>query len=317
MRDLRIVLYGDDRRIGVIDDDNVVDAEAALAKFGGKFAHGIPRRLGGFIAEGEPLIAELRDAVAAAGSASRQPALGLKLVAPWPRRRIAAVGSNYAKHSLGMRAGRGETTTIEEIETAARAGGQWGFFKVAAEVLGPEDSIPYPSRTRYLDYEGELAVVIGKAGRNIPRERALEHIWGVTLFNDLSIRDDEMGARPMSYNLAKNFDGSAAMGPAILVGDLDPRNLPIETHVNGELRQSYGTAEMIFPFSEVIEYLSRDFTLVPGDVISGGTSAGTAQDSTRRDADGKVPTDRFLKPGDTVSVSSPRIGVLENRVVSA
>ena len=316
----RIVLFGPDRRIGVWENDEVIDAVLALEAHRGTRGTAPPSKLADFIAEGDPLLAELAIAreesrSAAAPSALRQPVSAVVLRAPWPKRRIAAVGSNYAKHSLGMRAGRpGAAPTVEEIEADARAAGQWGFFKVSHDVLGPDQAICYPSRTQCLDYEGELAVVIGRAGRNISRADALQHVWGVTLFNDVSIRDDDMGSRPMSYNFAKNFDGSAAIGPAIAVAPRDVHDLTIETRVNGELRQQYSTSEMIFPFDEVIEYLSRDFTLVPGDVISGGTSAGTAQDSSPRDQDGRRSPDRFLKPGDVVEISSSSIGTLRNTV---
>jgi 2-keto-4-pentenoate hydratase/2-oxohepta-3-ene-1,7-dioic acid hydratase in catechol pathway len=107
------------------------------------------------------------------------------------------------------------------------------------------------------------------------------------------------------------------MGPYIVVGDVDPQNLDAETRVNGVVRQSYNTREMIWPFGEVLEYLSRDFTFVPGDVIAGGTSAGTAADKSRRGPDGKRPLDLFLKIGDIVEVSSSKIGSLSNQIVAS
>ena len=138
----------------------------------------------------------------------------------------------------------------------------------------------------------------------------------MTLLHDWSIRDGMTpSTRPMSYNLAKNFDRSTSMGPCIVVGELDPRSVDVQLRVNGTLRQEYNTREMIFSFGEVLEYLSRDFTFVPGDVIAGGTSVGTAADQTKRAADGSRPKDLFLKVGDVVEVSSPGIGVLRNRIV--
>ena len=95
-----------------------------------------------------------------------------------------------------------------------------------------------------------------------------------------------------------------------------PENVPVETKLNGEVRQSYSTSEMIFTFPEILEFLSRDFTFLPGDVVSGGTGAGTAMDSSRRDAEGKIALERFVKPGDTLEVSSPGIGTLRNKVTA-
>ena len=119
----------------------------------------------------------------------------------------------------------------------------------------------------------------------------------------------------MSYNLAKNFDGSTSMGPCIVVGELHPQDVPVETRINAELRQRYNTSEMIWSFGEILELLSQDFTFVPGDVISGGTNAGTAADKSKKGPDGVKPLDLFLKPNDVVEVSSPPIGALRNRIV--
>jgi 2-keto-4-pentenoate hydratase/2-oxohepta-3-ene-1,7-dioic acid hydratase in catechol pathway len=105
------------------------------------------------------------------------------------------------------------------------------------------------------------------------------------------------------------------MGPCVVVGELDQQDIDAETRVNGVVRQSYNTSEMIWSFGEVLEYLSQDFTFVPGDVIAGGTSAGTAADKSRRGPDGKRPLDLFLKVGDTVEVSSSKIGTLGNKIV--
>ena len=167
-----------------------------------------------------------------------------------------------------------------------------------------------------LDYEGEVAIVLGGRGKDVPLDRAGELIWGYTLLNDLSARD-QPNPRPHSLTLGKNFDSSGSLGPCITVGEIaDPRAVTFETHVNGELRQSGTTREMIFSFEEFIEHLSRDITLHPGDMISGGTCAGTAMDGAELDAQGRPHTDRFLRPGDQVEVSSPMIGTLSNRVVA-
>ena len=243
----------------------------------------------------------------------------VKLHAPWPERRIACVGGNYAAHLLGMWANRlGKTDiTVDEVAREAKKAGQWGFWKVPAEVAGPDDTIPFPKRVTYFDYEGEIAIVVGKRGKNIPADKIRDYVWGVTLFHDWSIRDGGGTDRMVSYNLQKNFDGAVSMGPCIVAGELNHQDVDAETRVNGVVRQSYNTREMIWSFGEVLAYLSQDFTFVPGDVIAGGTSAGTAADKSRRGPDGKRPLDLFLKAGDVVEVSSSKIGRLSNKIVSS
>jgi 2-keto-4-pentenoate hydratase/2-oxohepta-3-ene-1,7-dioic acid hydratase in catechol pathway len=160
-----------------------------------------------------------------------------------------------------------------------------------------------------------VAIVIGKRGKNIPAEQLGDYVWGVTLANDWSNRDAGGPQRAMSFNLPKNFDFSLSLGPSIAIDGVDPQNVDVETRVNGALRQHYNSKDMVFSFAEYLAFLSIDFTFVPGDVILGGTGAGTAQDGTKLDANGVRPRDRFLKKGDTVAVSSPSIGILENQVV--
>ena len=109
--------------------------------------------------------------------------------------------------------------SIEQITEEAKKAGQWGFWKVPAEVAGPDDTIPFPKRVTYFDYEGEVAIVIGKRGKNISAAKISEYVWGVTLFHDWSIRDGGGADRAVSYNLQKNFDGAVSMGPCIVVGE--------------------------------------------------------------------------------------------------
>ena len=184
-------------------------------------------------------------------------------------------------------------------------------------VAGPDDEIPYPKRTRYLDYEGEAAIILGKAGKDIPANRIGEYVWGITLVNDWSLRDPTRVAKPLSYGQAKNFDRSTSMGPCIVVGELEPQDVDVETRVNDSVRQQYNTRDMIWSFGEILEMLSRDFTFVPGDVISGGTAAGTAADKTPPGPDGTKSQELFLKVGDVVTVASPKIGTLINRIVQS
>jgi len=335
---VKIVVFGPERRVGALVGERVIDLNHAMArhlqergeaKAEEQAAARLPARLLSFIERGT---AGLEDAQRMIEQFSKmQPhddrsdpkmthhASEVKLHAPWPERRIACVGGNYAAHLVGMWANRlGKTdVTIEQITAEARKGGQWGFWKVPADVAGPNDTIPFPKRVSYFDYEGEVAIILGKRGKNIPAENIGDYVWGVTLFHDWSIRDGGGTDRVVSYNLQKNFDGAASMGPCVVVGELDHQDVHAETRVNGVVRQSYNTREMIWSFGEVLEYLSQDFTFVPGDVIAGGTSAGTAADKSRRGPDGKRPLDLFLKIGDTVEVSSSTIGALSNKIVAS
>src|SRR5262245_23981826 len=314
---MKIVVFGTERRVGALVGDAVVDLNRASPQ--------LPARLLTFIEAGAPALEVAKRVIdqfghAAPGQDGVIQALGsVQLHAPWPERRIACVGGNYAQHLLGMWANRlGKTDiTVEEIAREAKKAGHWGFWKVPAEVAGPNDTIPFPKRVTYFDYEGEVSIIIGKRGKNIPAGKINEYVWGVTLFHDWSIRDGGGTDRMVSYNLQKNFDGAVSMGPCIVVGETHQQEIDVETRVNGVVRQSYSTKEMIWDFGEVLEYLSQDFTFVPGDVIAGGTSAGTAADKSRRGPDGKRPLDLFLKIGDTVEVSSPKIGVLANIIVAS
>ena len=313
---MKIVVFGPQRRVGALLDDRVNDLNRGSSQ--------VPARLFNFIEAGAPALAEAKRVVdqfshtAPSGDGVVQTLTAVQLHAPWPERRIACVGGNYAEHLRGMWANRlGKDITVEEVAVEAKKAGQWGFWKVAAEVAGPNGTIPFPKRVTYFDYEGEVAIVIGKRGKNIPASKINEYVWGVTLFHDWSIRDGGGTDRAVSYNLQKNFDGAASMGPCIVVGETDQQDVDVETRVNGVMRQSYSTKEMIWDFGEVLEYLSQDFTFVPGDVIAGGTSAGTAADKSRRGPDGKRPLDLFLKIGDTVEVSSSKIGALSNKIVAS
>jgi len=335
---MKIVVFGPERCVGALVGEKVIDLNRGMtkqlqergeSKAEEQAATRLPSQLLTFIESGASGLENAQRVIeqfakVAPGDERGEPkvvhnASDVKLHAPWPERRIACVGGNYAAHLAGMWANRlGKTdVSIEQITEEAKKGGQWGFWKVPAEVAGPNETIPFPRRVTYFDYEGEVAIVIGKRGKNIPADKIREYVWGVTLFHDWSIRDGGGTDRMVSYNLQKNFDGAVSMGPCIVVGETDHQDVDAETRVNGVVRQSYSTKEMIWNFAEVLEYLSQDFTFVPGDVIAGGTSAGTAADKSRRGPDGKRPLDLFLKIGDTVEVSSSKIGALSNKIVAS
>jgi len=219
--------------------------------------------------------------------------------------RVACAGSNFTTHRerMTVRSGR-------EI----RAPFLWGFWKVT-DPIGPDDEMIYPARCTRLDYEGEAAIILSKGGKDLKPNQLKDFVWGVTLFCDWSVRDREpLG--PMNFAPGKNFDTSYSLGPCIIVDEADCTNIDIETLVNGERRQAHNTKEMTFSFGQYLEYLSRDLTLKPGDMIASGTGEGTAADSSPTNADGSQPPDRFLKIGDKVEIKSPQIGSLKATIVA-
>ncbi len=309
---MRIVLFGPRKRIGALVGDKIIDLNGANP--------GLPAELAQFIEGGGAVLDAVKRTLDKPPQDAVFDAKGVRLHAPWARKRIAMAGGNYAEHLAGMTANhRGTPLMGDSIQAAyrsAREKGQWGFWKVLDEMAGPDDEIPYPhNRTKYLDFEGEVAIVIGKRGKNIRASQIADYVWGITLANDWSIRDNVSPSGGTSYNFSKNFDLSCSMGPCIVVGEAECQNVDVETKVNGQVRQHYNSGAMIFSFGEILEFLSRDFTFVPGDVISGGTSVGTAADQTKRAPDGTRPVDLFLKPGDVVELSSPQIGSIRNEII--
>ena len=236
-------------------------------------------------------------------------------------------GGNFVIHSQGMsgRGPGGERQSLQEIYDASRKRGIWGFYCFPENAASPDDEVIYPARTDRLDYEGEVAVILGKAGKDIRAADTKDYFWGFRLQNDVSARTSLVGQdNPQSsFARSKNFEGSICGGPYIAVGEFpDAHDISWETRVNGELRQQGNTKDMTFNFGEYLEYLSSDMTLRPGDVVSAGTTAGTAQDSSEL-MPGSVeggPQIRdpklFLKPGDVVEISNPVMGTLRNRVVA-
>jgi 2-keto-4-pentenoate hydratase/2-oxohepta-3-ene-1,7-dioic acid hydratase in catechol pathway len=335
---MKIVVFGSQRRVGAWQDDQIVDVNLAYARYlrerrnasdaDAQANERVPTELERFIGGGPATLDAAQEAVeyalangadgAHGGQPVVQPRSAVKLHAPSIyRARIACAGSNYALHMAGMQASiAGTEMTADEARRRAREAGPWGFWKVVSEVGTDGDDVVYPARATLLDYEGEVAIVLGKRGIDIPAERAAEHIWGVTLMNDWSIRNDMGPPRVLNFNLAKNFDTSVTLGPCIVVGELDPRDVQVQTRVNGDLRQDYNSKTMTFSFAEFVELLSRDFTVLPGDVIAGGTGAGTVMDANRPAPGGAWPKEKFLQVGDEVEVSSPRIGAIRNQIVA-
>jgi 2-keto-4-pentenoate hydratase/2-oxohepta-3-ene-1,7-dioic acid hydratase in catechol pathway len=245
-------------------------------------------------------------------------AAAVRMHAPRPNNaRIACAGGNFADHAAAMAVKMRGRPYEGDAHQEIRNAGFWGFWKLGREIVGPDGELIYPERCNRLDYEGEIAIVLGKRGVDLKPSQLKDYVWGVTMLADWSIRAPrEASGGPLNLGFPKNFDSSCSMGPCIAVGEADPTNVDMETLVNGERRQQFNTRDMVFTFGEYLEYLSRDFTLYPGDIISGGTAAGTAADSSDLLPDNTSAPERFLKPGDIVEMSSPAIGSLRTRVVA-
>ena len=227
-----------------------------------------------------------------------------KLLAPIaaPPHNVICVGKNYFAHAHEF-----TKSGFDAGATAADAVPQHPiiFTKASGAISGPADEIPlWPGLDEAVDYEAELVVVIGKAGRFIPRERALDHVFGYTIMNDVTARD--LQRMHKQWFLGKAIDGFGPSGPWIVTADeVDVGNLRITCRVNGEMRQDANTSDLIFDVPQLIETISRSVTLSPGDMIATGTPEGVGV--------GFDPP-RFLKDGDVVEVTIAGIGTIRNMV---
>ncbi len=290
---MRLVTFKDPRgvRVGALDGQGAVrDLAAADAS--------LPRDMVGLIAGGAAAWAAACDAAAQAPVA-----YGAALLAPipWPAKNVFCVGKNYHEHAKEF-AGSGFDATAKEVVPEAPV----VFSKPPTSVIGPGDPIPsHLDPTHSVDYEGELAVVIGRGGRGIRKADALGHVFGYTIVNDVTARTLQHKHR--QWILGKGIDGFCPMGPAILTADEvpDPGALRLTTHVNGEKRQDAPVSDLIFDIPTLIETISAGIMLQPGDLIATGTPAGVGI--------GFQPP-KFLKSGDVVRVEIAGIGVLENPV---
>jgi len=227
----------------------------------------------------------------------------VRLLAPLPRPRhdLVCVGKNYAEHATEFaRSGRDATGSGPDVPTAPIF-----FTKAPSTVVGPDDIVdPHLDLTDALDYEAEIAVIIGRGGRGIRPEDAMDHVWGYTLVNDVTARD--LQERHKQWFLGKSLDTFCPMGPwAVTADEVDLTGTWLECRVNGELRQRACTTDLIFDVPTLVATLSAGITLAPGDVIATGTPAGVAL--------GFDPP-RYLVPGDVVEVSATGLGVLRNTI---
>jgi 2-keto-4-pentenoate hydratase/2-oxohepta-3-ene-1,7-dioic acid hydratase in catechol pathway len=322
---MRLVTFqhGSRRALGAVAGDAVVDLQAAYAAHLTEVegdpnaaeiaAVRIPAAMTAFVAGLEPSWLAAEQALAF--GAPSYPLADVRLLAPIAPPIILNSGQNYWDH-------RDEKPPVEQHDPEF-------FLKAPLGVIGPDEPVILdPAVTRKLDYEVELGIVIGKPGRHIPRERALDHVFGYTVANDVTARDRQAVPHPeggFEYRLGpgKNFDTCAPIGPWIVTSDEipDPQALGLRTYVNEELRQSNSTAKMIWDVATLVSFFSDFYTLQPGVLIESGTPGGTAWASDPEI--GGKPYERddvkragYLQPGDVVTVEIDGIGSLTNPIVS-
>lgn len=316
--------FGRQQRLGAADEDGgMIDLRSACAVYlrdkEGEHAAGalaaaiVPAWMVDLVAAGERRMATVRAAVAhaeallAGQNATSDPEFGELRFAPGSFRylpvltpgKMIYVGRNYPKHAA--------ESTMPPPDDFPR-----GFIKVNSTLVGHDCDIPYPSATRELDYEVELVVVIGKAGRDISPERAYEHVFGYTVANDMSARDWQFEERKKgNHLLGKNLDATGPLGPYIVPKEdaPDPMNVRLMTRVNGSTRQDSNTKFMTYDIPRLIAHFSK-MTLQPGDIIATGSPEGIARAQENAD-------ELLLKPGDVIEVEAAGIGVLRNRIVAS
>jgi 2,4-diketo-3-deoxy-L-fuconate hydrolase len=280
---MRLVTFeaAEGARPGVVHDDKVIDLTSLYSS------------VNEIITEGATALERIRNARGAEGPRLED----VRLLAPLFPRNIFCVGWNYLKHFQ-----EGAAKRDEELPEHPAF-----FSKASGTVIGPDAEIPaHLGVTSSLDYEVELTVVIGTPGANIPAERALEHVFGYTVGNDVSAREVQR-RHGGQWLKGKSLDGTCPLGPWIVTSDeiADPQKLEVSTRVNGEERQRSSTDLMIFPVADLIARLSEGMTLQPCDILLTGTPEGVAMG---------MATPSYLRPGDVVECEVSSLGVLRNRV---
>ena len=304
---MRLLSFRDQRgetRTGAIADERVIDLTQAIAGLSLPASiaeRGLTSPNSGMLrllyagAAGIAAIRRYVDDATTAGGLERLPLWReVTLLAPIPRPgKIVAIGRNYADHAKETGAQPFERPRI--------------IAKLSSSVVGPGAVVQRPVAINKLDFEAELAVVIGGFASQAPRERALEMVAGYTALNDLSAREFQFDVSPPQTTFAKSMDGFCPMGPWLVTADeiSDPQALDLKSFVNNVPMQKGNTADMLFPVAHIIEYLSQFMTLEPGDVIATGTPAGSG---AFRDP----PI--WLKPGDRVRIEISQIGTLEHSI---
>lgn len=284
---------------GVLTDENSVVCLPGLAK---RLGMRFPKTLEGFIQKSEKVVKIAEDLLRKAGqnivNSFSLPLSQIALLAPITHPpKVICLGLNYLDHIEERITEHGALIPDEPII----------FMKPRTAVVGPFDNIVKPSFVKKLDYEAELAIVIGKKAKNVGVSEAKSYIFGYTILNDVSARDIQF--KDIQWTRGKSFDTFAPTGPCIVTQNQlqDPTNLHIRTWVNGELRQNSTTKNMVFNVYQIVHHLSRVMTLEPCDIIATGTPGGVGF--------AMKPEPKFLQAGDVVKIEIEKIGFIENRVV--
>ncbi len=278
--------YDGVERVGALRGDEVIDLSPLAAS------------MLDLIDGGPDLLAEARKLVAAAEGGLALAEIELRAPIPRPRKNIICLGMNYAAHAIESLRAKGLPEKLPEYPVF--------FSKMPTAVNHPNAPVPLmPDVSAQRDWEVELAVIIGRRGRDIPASAALDYVFGYTIMNDVSARD--LQTRHQQFFYSKSLDGSAPLGPWIVTADEipDPHALGIRLRLNGELVQNSTTRDMIFDIPTCIATFSRGITLEPGDIIATGTPAGVGMGMTPQ---------RWLKAGDVMEAEIDGIGVLRNTV---
>jgi 2-keto-4-pentenoate hydratase/2-oxohepta-3-ene-1,7-dioic acid hydratase in catechol pathway len=287
---MRLVTFSNDgTKIGVLRENDVIEVTS------------IANDMLSLIEMGSDGLQRVQQVVTEGSSSNVVPLDQVKLLAPIPRptKNIFCLGMNYAEHAYESMRAKGLPETLPPHPVF--------FTKAVTTVNHPEGGIPLNLNiTKELDWEVELAFIIGKCGKNIRSEDAMQYVWGYTIINDISARD--LQNRHQQFFKGKSLDGSCPMGPCILTADEvpNPAELGLRLRVNGETKQDSMVSDLIFDIPAIIATLSMGQTLEPGDIIATGTPSGVGM--------GRSPQE-WLKVGDVVEAEIDRIGVLRNTVV--
>lgn len=287
-------------RLGVAHGDRVVDLQAVATG-----STKLPATLLDFIRGGPAVwrrVAELLNDAWSQLEGTGVPMKDIRWHAPIPRppKNVFCVGRNYLAHAEEGARVRGTAVKIPEVPMF--------FTKAPTSVVGPYDDVPWHrSATQQVDWEAELGLIIGVAGRDIPRDKALEHVFGYTIVNDVTARD--LQNRHGQFFKGKSLDGSCPMGPLVVTPDEfgDPHAKEITLRVNGVVKQRGNTRDMIFRLNALIESLSHALTVEPGDILATGTPEGCGF--------ARTPPE-FLQPGDIMETEVQGIGTMRNRIVA-
>jgi 2-keto-4-pentenoate hydratase/2-oxohepta-3-ene-1,7-dioic acid hydratase in catechol pathway len=332
---VRVAVFGADERLGAVVGDAIVDLnlarrallEARRAPNAESDALAqVPPRLDAFMRLGQTGLDAAAEAIASIDPADVSRTIDERVVVTplvaatlhpplTATSRLFMAMGNYPDHISNIwkrRDGR-SVGSPHEVSAEIRAQGRAHFVKHRATVIPTGADVRYPSRTSCLDFEAEVAVILGSSFVDLAEQELQGLVWGVTLVNDWSIRDYANRSRDFAYT--KNFDTSCTVGPWITVGEVeDVQSVPFGASVNGTTRQRGTTADMAFSFAELASYLSTDMTLLAGDLISAGTCAGTGADILDEELAALPGQRRFLDVGDEVEVSAPSIGAIRNRI---